>query len=231
VLLVLVIAILSGNSIYSQQQIIGRTYTRSYTERFDVSKLYYKGTDRKVKESDFRKMIQENPRLHIEREFDDSGNLVRYLYDPNNQGTNGTVILKALSEKESVPNFKVTTIDGKKIELEDLKGKLVIVRFEMQAGDYHFKKNDIVELDKKINSLKNKENVEAIIIFGCGEEEVRKGFDLPESNFKLVANGQNFIIKYGISRFPSTLLIDQNGKLIGNFLTPDEVVLDEHIKE
>ena len=60
---------------------------------------------------------------------------------------------------------------------------------------------------------------------------MRKGFDLENSNFELVANGQNFIEKYGISRFPSTVLIDQDGKLIEKYFYSEDITLKEHIKK
>jgi hypothetical protein len=52
-----------------------------------------------------------------------------------------------------LPNFK-STIDGTQIELSKLNGK--ILRFELFATDFHFKKQEIQELDEKINALKIK---------------------------------------------------------------------------
>jgi hypothetical protein len=100
----------------------------------------------------------------------------------------------------------------------------------MEAKGNRFKKQDIELLDKKINALSKKEVVEAIIIFQSAEDEVREGFDLANSNFKLVANGVKFMIKYAIRQYPSTLLIDQNGILIGYFSDLDNLNLEEYIK-
>jgi hypothetical protein len=114
--------------------------------------------------------------------------------------------------------------------LNSLQGKLVIVRFEKVANDFHFKKNEIADLDKKINSLKNKEDVEGIVIFECPEEEVRSGFDLKDSNFNVVADGQNFGLRYDVHFYPTTLLIDQTGKLIKVYFYSDDINLEEYVK-
>lgn len=233
VLIVLAISFIMGNAVYSQNQQNKKTYITTTTEVFDFSKVYNKATGEKIRDSDVKRMIQDNPKLNLDREYDAEGKVLRYLYDPNDQNRSSKVVVGTkISEGSEFPNFKLTTIDGKESELNKLQGKLVILRFELGASDFRFKKNEIAEFDKQINALKNKENVEAIIIFQCAEDEIRKGFDLKDSNFKLVADGFNFIIKYGIRHFPSTLLIDQNGKLIKDYIfsESENIVLDQYIK-
>ncbi len=232
VLIILAISFIIGTAAYGQNQQIGKSYTRSFVDKdFSPDKVYNKATGAKVSERDYRKILEENPRLYLEREIDEEGNVIRYLYDPNKPTVSDKPnLMTNIPEKGSVPNFKLTAIDGKKIELANLQGKLVILRFEQGAGDLRFKKNEIADLDKKINSLKNKENVEAIILFECPEEEVRKGFDLKDSNFKLIADGRNFSFKYDVHFYPTTLLIDQNGKLIKVYFNSEDINLEEYIK-
>ena len=206
---------------------LGQGLTRTMVDNdFSPDKVYYKQTGEKMPLSEFRRITQ--GRVYFEREIDEEGHVIRYFYDPNNQKDR---IWNTLPEKALVPNFKLTTIDNKRIELKKLTGKLVILRFELEANSFRFNKQEIAALDKKINALSNKNDVEAIIIFSCGEDEVRKGFDIANSNFKLVAGGENFIIKYDIHRFPTTLLIDQEGKLIENLSNPESVVLEDYLKK
>ena len=229
-LLLLLLTILTVNAAYTQNQQIGTSYKRTFIDKdWDLNKLYYKATGSKISVNEYHKLHQEFPKLYLEREVNEEGRVVRYLFDPNDQDKKPNLMTN-IPEKGAVPNFKVKSIDGKKIELNNLQGKLVIVRFEQGAGDFRFKKNEIAELDKKINSLKNKENVEGIIIFECPEEEVRKGFDLKDSNFKLIADGQNFSIKYDVHFYPTTLLIDQTGKLIKVVFYSDDINLEEYMK-
>lgn len=230
-LLALTISFLLCISTFSQDAKFGITHTRTIVSYdFDPGKVYVKKSGAKIPLDEFNKLIRENPKLQFEREYDESGNIIRYLYDPDNQtGNYKESTISIDSERTLFPNFKVVTIDRKKIELKDLLGKLVILRFEIEAVGFRFKKNEIEELDKKINALKNKEVVEAIIIFQCSADEVRSGFDLIGSNFKLVADGFNFIDKFDIHRFPSTLLIDQNGILIGNYPESRDIQIEQFL--
>jgi peroxiredoxin len=233
ILIILLISFLLGKVSYSQDRQFGVSFTRSFVDKdFDPGKVYYKATGQKIPEKEFIKLSQENPRMYLEREIDEEGNVRRYFYDPGNQGGSGSLTSNPFaSENDLFPNFRFTTIDKKKIALTDLRGKLVILRFEFEANSFRFKKNEIEGLDKKINALENKEDVEAIIIFQCDEEEVRKGFDLTDSNFELVADGRNFISKYDIHIFPSTLLIDQNGKFIEAYTNSNRINIDQYVNK
>jgi hypothetical protein len=231
--LVLIISMWIGYTVYSQNSTVGGSFIKAYTDKdFSPNKVYYKGTGNKVTESDFRNLSKDNQKMYFEKEIDEEGNVIRYLYDPDNQNRSDTETSNVnVSENSTFPNFKVTTIDNKKIELKSLAGKLVILRFEFEANSFRFNKQEIVELDKKINALDNKEDVAAIIIFNCSEDEVRTGFDLKDSNFELVANGLNFVSKYNIHRYPTTLLIDPAGKYIEQYSSSDHIILKDHLKK
>ena len=226
-LIVLTILFIICNLTLGQESKVGTNYTRTMIDKdFRPDKVYYKETGEKMPFSEFRRITQ--GRVYFEREVDEEGHVTRYFYDPNNQKDR---TVSTLSENAILQNIKLTTIDKKRIELKNLIGKLVIIRFEQEADSYRFKKEEIAALDKMINALSNKNDVEAIIIFECSEDEVRKAFDLENSNFNLVAEGRNFSIKYDIHNYPSTLLIDQNGKLIENFLNVEDVVLEDYLKK
>ena len=226
-LIVLAILFIICNLTLSQESKADANYTRTMIDKdFRPDKVYYKETGKKMPLSEFRIITQ--GRVYFEREINEEGHVTRYFYDPNNQQDK---TVSPLPGNAVLPNIKLTTIDKKQIELKNLIGKLVILRFEKEADSFRFKKEEIAALDKKINALSNKNDVEAIIIFECGEDEVRKAFDLENSNFNLVAEGRNFNIKYHIRNYPSTLLIDQNGKLIENSLNSDDIVLEDYLKK
>ena len=109
-----------------------------------------------------------------------------------------------------------------------MKGKIVILRFELYASNFRFKKQEVVDLDNQINQIKNSsDKVKAIIIFTTQKNEILKGFDINNSNFELVANGMNFNEKYLITRYPTTIIIDKEGGLVDYFLYSDEIVLKD----
>jgi cytochrome oxidase Cu insertion factor (SCO1/SenC/PrrC family) len=204
---------------------------KTYVTKFDKSKVIYKETGQKIPNSELLKIVEDNPRVFLENETDDEGNVLRYLYDPNNQNVDSAkkILDSYISGDVPFPNFRVSTIDGEKIELKDLKGKLVILRFESKLIGLQFNKPWIEELDEKINALVNKEEVEAIIIYQASEDEIREDVELTDTNFKLVADGRKIAQKYYINQTPTTFLIDKNGKLIGIYRNIYKIKLEDHL--
>ena len=232
-ILALLFSFLMANAVVGQEkEIIVSEHERRYVSDFDLNKVYHKETGQKISELEFSKIVNDNSRAFFEKETDDEGNLIRHLYDPNNQIDGGDKIMNTyITEDVPFPNFSVTTIDNEKIALKDQIGKLTIVRFELATKTFQHKKHEVEALDKKINALGLQEDVEAIIIFRSPEDEVREAFNLTNSNFKVVANGYKIIQKYYINRFPTTLLIDQNGGLIGIYTDSGEIELEEHLNK
>lgn len=230
-IVVLIITLSISTILYSQEKQIGLSFSvKGESQVLDPNLVFNKNTGEKISEKEFRQLVKTNPRLNLEREYDARGNIIRYNYDPNNQNVpQRRYPYSAAPKGESYPNFIVNTVGGEQIELEKLRGKLVIVRFELNAGGYRFKQNEIEELDQKINALQNKEQVESIIIFGENKEAVERGFPLPNSNFKLVADGIGFFDKYKIDRFPITALIDREGNLIDYFKYSEDIEIKEHL--
>ncbi len=225
-------------SIYMTSAMIGQeklsreiSQRKTYVTKFDKSKVIYKETGQKIPNSELLKIVEDNPRVFLENETDDEGNVLRYLYDPNNQNVDSAkkILDSYISGDVPFPNFRVSTIDGEKIELKDLKGKLVILRFESKLIGLQFNKPWIEELDEKINALVNKEEVEAIIIYQASEDEIREDVELTDTNFKLVADGRKIAQKYYINQTPTTFLIDKNGKLIGIYRNIYKIKLEDHL--
>ena len=225
-------------SIYMTSAMIGQeklsreiSQRKTYVTKFDKSKVFYKETGQKIPNSELLKIVEDNPRVFLENETDDEGNVLRYLYDPNNQNVDSAkkILDSYISGDVPFPNIRVSTIDGEKIELKDLKGKLVILRFESKLIGLQFNKPWIEELDEKINALVNKEEVEAIIIYQASEDEIREDVELTDTNFKLVADGRKIAQKYYINQTPTTFLIDKNGKLIGIYRNIYKIKLEDHL--
>ena len=232
-ILTLLLSLLMTSTVIGQVKLSENISPRkTYVTSLDIDKVYHKETGHKIPKSDFNKIVKDNPGVFLEKQTDDEGNLQRYLYDPNNQINGGMNLLKSyISDSIAFPNFRVSTIDGEKIELKDLIGKLVILRFESGTLGVQLNMPWIEELDEKINALNNKEAVEAIIIIDSAEEEAEKQINLSNSNFKLVADGLKIKEKYFIRQTPTTLLIGINGQLIGVYRNSDEIVLEEHLNK
>lgn len=232
IVLALLLFFLTTNALVGQIKLSNEISQRkSYVTKFDKSKVFYKETLQKIPDPEFLKIVEDNPRTFFERETDDEGNLIRYLYDPNDQKGDGAkkILDSYIAGDVPFPNFKVTTIDGEKIELKDLKGKLVILRFEGQGVALKFNKPIIEILDEKINALDNKEEVEAIIIYQAPEDEVRENVELPHTNFKLVADGRKIAQKYYLNQTALTLIINQDGKLIDIYRNVYKIKLEDYL--
>ena len=204
---------------FSQETISVQREVKRVDNDFSIEKVYNKKTGEKISNEEFLKLITENPNLSLERVYDDSGNVIKYLYDPEkrNSTSGKNTVHKAPEKNEEFPSLRLKTIDGETIKMEDLKGKMVILRMEMEADSFRFKKHEIEELDKAINQTGRKSEIEAIIIFRTSKQDVESGFDLKDSNFKLIPNGANFQNKLNIRSFPTTIVIDKEGRLINQF--------------
>lgn len=217
IVLALLFSFLMTNTIIGQVKLSENiSQQKSYVTKLDKNKVFYKETGQKIPDPELLKIVEDNPSVFLEKETDDEGNIIRYLYDPNDQNGDGAkkILDSYISGDVPFPNFKVTTIDGEKIELKDLKGKLVLILFEGRGKALTVNKPIIEDLDAKINALGNKNDVEAIVIYKASESEVREDVKLNDTNFKLVTDGQKIAQKYYINQTPTAFLIGQNRKLI-----------------
>ena len=222
------ILVLISNQLFSQETTSKIFTIKKVDTEFNIDKLYNKQTGEKVKKKEFKELIKKNPNLPLERIYDKYGEIIKYYFNPipsnikmkrsgNYQPKNG----------ELFPDFVLKTIDNETINLNALKGKLIILRFELFADNFRFKKDEIAELDTKINKSNRQSEIEAIIIFTTQKEEVLRSFDIENSNFKLIPNGDGFHNRCEINRYPTTIIIDKNGKLIDTFKYIYDINIDE----
>ena len=218
---------------FGQEKTVSRKFKTSRIEKIDFSKIYNKKTGKKIKKKKYITLKKNNPNLQLERIIGVNGEIVKYLLDLsiiNNSPRNYRT--KPIIKGELFPNFIAKTINKRIIELNSQKGKVVILRFELEANSFRFKKKEIKQLDNLINKIKRKkEKVKAIIFFASNELDIKQGFDLQNSNFEIISNGYNFQEKFSITRFPTTIVIDKNGKLIDYYNYMDEINLTHLINE
>ena len=218
---------------FGQEKTVFRKFKTSRIEKVDFSKIYNKKTGKKIKKKKYIKLKKNNPNLQLERIIGVNGEIVKYLLDLsiiNNSPRNYRT--KPIIKGELFPNFIAKTINKRIIELSRQRGKIVILRFELEANNFRFKKQEIKQIDNLINKINNKnEKVKAIIFFASNELDIKQGFDLQNSNFEIISNGYNFQEKFSITRFPTTIVIDKNGKLIDYYNYMDEINLTHLINE
>ena len=218
---------------FGQEKTVSRKFKTSRIEKIDFSKIYNKKTGKKIKKKKYITLKKNNPNLQLERIIGVNGEIVKYLLDLsiiNNSPRNYRT--KPIIKGELFPNFIAKTINKRIIELNSQKWKVVILRFELEANSFRFKKKEIKQLDNLINKIKRKkEKVKAIIFFASNELDIKQGFDLQNSNFEIIPNSYNFQEKFSIIRFPTTIIIDKNGKLIDYYNYMDEINLTHLVNE
>ena len=97
------------------------------------------------------------------------------------------------------PNFIAKTIENKRIELKNYERKIIILRFELEANTFRFKKEEIKQIGLLINKIEKKEEkIKSIIFFASNELDIEEGFDLQNSNFELIPNSLNFHQKFSM---------------------------------
>lgn len=218
---------------YSQDKQIGISsgFVAASEQEYSIEMVYHKITGERISQKILNQLVDNNPKLYLEQVYDKNGKVIRYYYNPKNQKESIFPNPNSIASSGGVfPLFKFKTIEGNYLELEKLKGKLVLIRFEIYCNDFRFKKHEIKALDEKINILENSGNIKAIIVFGCDKNEIKKGFTLKNSNFELVADGTKFFEKYQINRYPMTALIDQNGNLIDYFKYSEDIVFEDYLE-
>lgn len=219
--------------IFAQELIQGKTYIiPSSKQEYNIDMVYHKITGENISQSTLNKLVEQNPNLYLERVFDRNGKVIRYYYDPNNQGkVNNIVSEPGVSAGDEFPPFSFKTIKGHQLDSEDLRGKLILLRFELHSTDFRFKKHEVAELDNQINNLSNSDAVKAIIVFRENQKIIERSYPFPNSNFELVADGKKFFEKYRIKQYPMTALIDQNGNLISYFKYSEDIILENYINK
>lgn len=132
---------------------------------------------------------------------------------------NDTVYYRTVLKRDScltgvsAPDFQAETIDGEKIQLSKLKGKIVVLDFWYTRCEPCIE--EIPGFNKLVDYYKNK-NVTFISITFDSTYDVRKFLAEHPFKFKIIANNDT-IRRYTfklISSWPYSIIINKQGKII-----------------
>ncbi len=114
-----------------------------------------------------------------------------------------------------VPNFSLTSLDGKKFQLSELKGKTVFLNFFALSCPICLK--ELPELEKQIWQ-KYKDNKNIVILCIGREESDEKLIAFRDKNqytFPIAADTNRAIYAlFGAKYIPRNIIIDKEGKLV-----------------
>lgn len=110
---------------------------------------------------------------------------------------------------KEVESFTSKDIDGNKIKLKELKGKIVVLNFWfINCAPCQ---SEILELNKLVNDYKDS-SIVFIAIAPDSRSELRSFLKTHPFEYTIVDNAQTIIDQYGIKSFPTHLIIDKEGK-------------------
>lgn len=133
-------------------------------------------------------------------------------------------------EKEGLPPFELPRLDGSKLTLADLKGKVVILNFWASWCN-----PCVEEFPSFIELVKHFKGDVVIVAASTDDNEADmtaflKAFGLPKENIEVVWDkGRVVANQYGVGKIPESFIISKDGKLvrkvagIDNWVTPGAI--------
>lgn len=203
------------SSLIEESQTTVKTHRVAMTERHSLDgKLFNANTGEAISMEDFSKMLQENPEIQLERFYNKYGITDKFLYHPDAPTTNFSKrdASKQPQIGQVMPEFVFTSIEGKEIASEELKGKWVLIRFDFYTA--HMDMDRYSTFAKEIESIPRSAKLTTVLCSIDTEENLEKELGYFSDKIELVANGQGFAAKYHVRSFPTTILIGPDQKVV-----------------
>jgi thiol-disulfide isomerase/thioredoxin len=119
------------------------------------------------------------------------------------------------SSHEVLPSFSAQTIDGKLIQIDSLKGKIIVIDiWATWCGNCI---NELNSLNAVVEKYKSDGNVVFIAITDEPNEKVNRFLQHRDFNFQHIANAatlKNLLHKSLIQEIPKTMVINKNREIV-----------------
>jgi peroxiredoxin len=112
---------------------------------------------------------------------------------------------------EVLANFKTKDINGNKINLEELKGKVVVINFWFINCSPC--RQEIPELNQLVKEYKDSTNVVFLGIALDQKSELKDFLEKMPFDYSIIHDGRFISDKYGVKSYPTHLIIDKEGKV------------------
>lgn len=133
-----------------------------------------------------------------------AGILVIHLLTKNKESTR----TKAIVGLEA-PIFELNDIDGNKVSLANLKGKVVLLNFWATWCESCKVVNSSIQ--NLLNSRKDKEIIYVSILYKDNLSNAREYMKKNNFNFPVLIDDKNIALTYGIGGIPETFVINKKG--------------------
>lgn len=214
-ILLIVIVIVTGHTLLHAQGSVVRTEVRTESRPFNDNLVVKDSTGAVLLKSDWKEMLSSGEYiLRLEKPGDADGpriitrmppqireTLLSRMPPPNESGffTNG----------EKPEPFKAFALDGKRIDLKELTGKVVVLNFWFVGCPPC--RQEIPELNKLVEAYANNPDVVFVAIALDGRADVKRFINSSPFNYRQIVNGRDVAGIYGVDRYPTNVVIDKAG--------------------
>lgn len=119
---------------------------------------------------------------------------------------------KFFTTGNAISNSKLVTMDGKKYTLKDMKGKVVVLNFWFINCPPC--RTEIPHLNKMVEGFKEKDDVVFLAVALDTYYELKSFLKEMPFQYGIVDGGSYIASKYGVTSFPTHVVIDKEGKII-----------------
>ncbi len=168
-------------------------------------------------------MIRKNPNLGLKPNYNRYGDLDSYIYEPHRGSSNSDRdphLRDPIGQR--LKEFVFKDLKNKQYSLTELRGKKVIVHFEMITNPRILDTLAFQLRAQLFNDLMANQQHMAFVLFIDGPGLITKNLAVEHFKFPLIPDSQNFGVRYHIVQFPTTILIDQNGRVV-NYLEKTQI--------
>ena len=197
---------------------IAQTHSNTFRQQISGITKYNKATGEIIKDTDLPALIESNKIIVFEPVIDKYGEVESFLVDltRTHRRLERDTCLR-VSKGEEFPAFVCQTVDKKKIDSEELRGKYVLLQFQLSCVVPFFKLKIIDKFNKLVNELQQENEIHSIVLFESSKDEILENIDVSKYTPEFVADSRNFSVRYQIITYPSVVLIDPEGKLLGYY--------------
>ena len=206
--------LLTTTSSFAQSDVKHTQTHRKSTFKVDESTpIFDKETGKQLTEEEFRDIIKKNPRVHLEKEINESGNIARLIYDPNGSGITMRDPNKRVKPNEAFPEFIFTTTTNEQLASKDLAGNVIVLYFNMALAEPYASQQKFADFEKVLKGSPISSNILPIIITHSNTEEALAFTKDTPVPYPIVPNAINFFDRYTVIKFPSFVVINKDGTL------------------
>ena len=192
--------------------------------------LFNKQTGEKMTGEQLYHLMQERPGISLETIYNRYGEPEKFYYDPENpfykKNKDPNLIPQVGQE---FPLFSFRDIQGQLHHAEELRGGWVVLYFFpiLEA----IREKDWIDISEQMKTLTESGiKVEAFGVFATSKDPEPVVGQYQEQ-ITLVNNGHGFFDLYHLATFPSTFVIDPEGKIVASWSNSDAINLLETIQE